>query len=106
MNGRLAVNDLTGGLTTSVYQAPFSYTVATVNIVNRNFTPVNVKVAVSSSQTPNITDWIEYDTEIPGKGHLERTGVSVSQSEYIVVESSDDNVNCVVWGSEVDNTPS
>ena len=106
MNGRLAVNDLTGGSATAVYQAPVTYTVATVNVVNRNYTPVFVKVAVSPNQTPNITDWIEYDVEIPGKGHIERTGVSVSQSEYIVVESDSDNVNVVVWGAEVDTTPS
>ncbi len=101
MNGRLAVNDLTASALTSVYQAPSTYTVATVSVVNRAYTPCRVRIAVSAAQTPAPEEYIEYDTEIPGKGHIERTGVSVQQSNYIVVLSDSDNVNCVVWGTEV-----
>lgn len=101
MNGRLAVSDLSAGVATPVYQAPSSYTVATVTVVNRAYTEARVRIAVSATQTPAPEEYVEYDTVIPGKGHLERTGVSVQQSNYIVVESDSDTVNCVVWGTEV-----
>lgn len=101
MNGRLAVNDLTAQTLTAVYQAPSTYTVATVAIVNRNHTPAKIRVAVSATQTPAPEEYIEYDTELPGKGHIERTGVAVQLSNYVVVESDVANVNCVIWGTEV-----
>jgi hypothetical protein len=101
MNGRLAVADLSAGTSTAVYQCPTDYAVATVTLVNRAYTPTQVRIAVGSNQTPNPEDYIEYDTEIPGKGHLERTGVSVQAGNYVVVESSAGDVNCVIWGTEV-----
>ena len=102
MNGRLATADLSAGVANPVYQCPQGYAVATVAIVNRAYTPCRVRLAVGASQTPNPEDYVEYDSEIPGKGHLERTGLSVQAGNYIVVESDSNNVNCVIWGTEVD----
>lgn len=101
MNGRLATADLTGGVAQAAYQCPTDYAVATVTLVNRAYTSCRVRIAVSAAQTPNPEEYIEYDTEVPGKGHIERTGVAVQSGNYIVVESDSDSVNCVVWGSEV-----
>ena len=102
MNGRLATADLTASVSNSVYQCRQKYAVATVTLVNRAYTPCKIRIAVGTTQIPAPEDYIEYDTEIPGKGHIERTGVAVDGQSYITVESDSDNVNCVVWGSEVD----
>ena len=101
MDGRLATADLSAGISSAVYQCPVQYAVATVAIVNRNINSCKVRIAVGPNQSPDPEDYIEYETEIPGKGHLERTGVSVQAGNYIVVQSDSDAVNCVVWGSEV-----
>jgi len=101
MNGRLGTADLVAGVSQDVYSCPAGYAVATVTVVNRAITECNIKIAVSSSVSPNPEDYIEWQTVIPGKGHIERTGVSLEAGKSIIVESDSDNVNCVVWGSEV-----
>ena len=103
MNGRLAAQTLSPNLDTSVYQCKTdAYTVATVNIVNKNWTPVQARIAVTTLlNSPANTEYVEYDVEIPGKGHLERTGVSISTTEFLTVRVNDNNCNVVVWGSEV-----
>jgi|SRR6056300_1248702 len=101
MNGRLATVDLSAGVATAVYQCGTDYAVATVTVVNRAHTPCVIKMAVGPNQTPDPQDYIEFSTEIPGKGHIERTGVSVQSGNYIVVESDSADVNCVIWGTEV-----
>jgi hypothetical protein len=36
-----------------------------------------------------------------GKGVLERTGIIISPGEFLIVQSSVQNVNAVVWGTEL-----
>lgn len=102
MNGRLAAEELVANVIQTVYQNRSDLGgVVTVTVLNRNATPVKVRVAVHDNQnSPQVTDYIEYDSEIPGKGHLERTGVAVSTTQYISVRVDDDNCNCVIWGNE------
>lgn len=103
MEGRIAAEDLVAGVIQSIYQnRTESGAVVTVCFVNRNATPVKVRLASHPFQNaPDAFDYIEYDVEIPGKGHLERSGVGVASLGYLSVRTDTANVNCVVWGSEV-----
>ena len=51
------------------------YTVCNVTIVNRNATAVRIRLAMASSGTPVVSEWIEYDTIIIPNGVFERTGL-------------------------------
>lgn len=100
MTGILGSANLLNGPNQAIYvNSKDAATVATVSVVNRNpRQPALIRVAVSSSQSPANTDWVEYDTEIPPLGTLERTGVWVDSLEFIVARSNMPNVNIVAWG--------
>lgn len=101
MTGILGSADLLNGPSQAIYvNNKNAATVATVSIVNRNPSrSARVRIAVSDSETPIGTDWIEYDTEVSPRGVLERTGLWVNPSQFIVVRSDCAGVNAVVWGA-------
>ena len=108
MTGILGSANLLNGPNQAIYVNDKSAaTVATVSVVNRNPSrSARVRIAVSASQTPADTDWVEYDTEIPPLGVLERTGLWVNSLGFIVVRSNMPNVNAVAWGITKGNTVS
>lgn len=100
MTGRLGAYDLTGGLTQSVYQGDTEkFTAVTLNITNRNNTPVTVSVGITQTQnTINSDEYIEYGLTIPAKGSLERSGIIVPTEDYLTVFTTHNNVSAVAWG--------
>ena len=99
---RLAAADLTSSVNTTVYTVPSNQrATVTLSLCNRNGTvAANVRVAVCSGSGPNNSDYIEYDFPLPPKRSLERSGIILTSTQYLVVYSSQANVSAVVWGVE------
>lgn len=103
MNGRLGSTTLTAGANTVAYTLSSlgSFAAATVNIVNKNNVPAKIRMALATTDTPGLAEWIEYDVEVPAKGVLERTGIVLGPSQRLVLRSDVDLVNVVITGTEV-----
>lgn len=87
---------------TVVYSVPTStLSVVNINIVNRSTTtPVDVRVALAATITPQNSEFIEYDATIPAKGVLERTGLAMNASTKVIVYASTGNCSVSVYGLE------
>jgi len=99
--GRLGVADLSAATDTTLYTVPANtFSVVTLNIVNRGATAATVRVAVSALATPANSEYIEFDTSLSAKGVLERTGIVIDAGKLLVVRASATSVNAVVYGIE------
>lgn len=100
-NGRLGAVDLTANVDTTLYTCPAGKTATTtVAFTNRQSAPVNVKLALSTSAAPATADYLEFNTEIPAFGVLERSAVVVGAGQYLVVTSNVSGVSAVLFGFE------
>jgi hypothetical protein len=57
-------------------------------------------MAVANAATPTNAEWIEFDTELLGKGVLERTGIVMDAGKILVVYSNQANISAVAFGLE------
>jgi hypothetical protein len=87
---------------TIVYTVPASKLATfTVNIVNRDSTEsASVRLAISSTNTPANSEWIEYNTTLLPNCVLERTGLVAQAGENVVIYSSTSLLSISVYGYE------
>jgi hypothetical protein len=104
--GRLGTANITAATTnTTIYSCPAStFSVVSLNVCNRNSsTAATIRIAISSSTSPSVDEWLEYDTSIAASGVLERTGLVLdSTNKYLVVyiSSASPTISCVAYGIE------
>jgi len=100
-SGRLGTPaNLTATTNTTLYTNATTYAVCTVNILNRNTTAVTIRLGLSSSATPGLAEWLEFDTVVPAAGVLERTGLVVGATQNLVAYASATGVTAMVYGIE------
>lgn len=100
--GRLAAENLLATTNTTLYTCPVAtFAVVTISICNRNLSNSrNIRLAVATTGSPGLGEYIEFDTEILAKGVLERTGIVLAAGQRLVVFSSATDVSAVVYGIE------
>lgn len=99
--GKLGSADLSADTLVTLYTCPENtFTVATVSVCNRGNSAIAVRLALSTTDTPSDADYLEFDTEILGKGVLERTGIVLSAGDKLVVRSSAVSVTAIAFGIE------
>ena len=93
-SGRLGAVDLSATTNTTVYTVPAAKTAAfSVNICNRNASSITIRLALAATGTPDVAEWIEYDTPLDGNSVLERSGLMLDTGKLLVAYSSAANVS-------------
>ena len=73
--GKLGTASLAAATLTTVYTVPSSIVASfTISVCNTTSSPIAIRLAESTSGTPNASEYIEYGVIIPANGILERTG--------------------------------
>ena len=102
--GRLGIANITTTADTTLYTVPANtFSVVTVNVVNRSSSATaEIRIAVASSATPALGEYIEYDSDIVASGVLERTGIVMDAGKLIVVSTptATPSLSVVVMGIE------
>jgi len=102
--GRLGVQDLAAAAYTALYTVPAdTFSVVTVNMVNRGTSAVSVRIAVTTQTPPSSplnSEFVEYDLSISGNGVLERTGIVMDAGKIISVYSDGTGVSAMCYGIE------
>ncbi len=79
---------------------------ANIRFVNRNSTPVKVRLALvdaplaTALATLTDIDYLEFDIEIRANGVLENTGIPIPEDFSLVVRSDTNNVTAAAYGFE------
>lgn len=101
--GRLGTANVTTTGNVSVYTVPAStFSVVSINVTNRSGSPANIRIAIASSGTPGLDEWIEYDSSLVANGVLERTGIVMDAGKIVVVQTptATPTLSVMVYGIE------
>jgi len=99
--GILGAEDLPATTNTVVYTVPNeTFGVVTINIANRNSQARNIRIAIAAADSPDDSEWIEFDSELLGNGVIERSGVVLDAGKRVVAYANSTDVNVVVYGIE------
>ena len=100
-NGILGKVDIPATTLSTVYTVPAdTFSVVTLNVVNRSTAPRTVRIALSATATPDPEEYIEYDVEILANGVMERTGIVMDATKNIVVYADSLGCGAMVFGLE------
>jgi hypothetical protein len=87
-----------------VYTVPAAtFSVVSVSIVNRSSSATAlIRIAVASSATPGLAEYIEYDSSLVTNGVLERTGIVMDAGKLLVVSTptASPSLSVMVMGIE------
>ncbi len=88
--GRLGTANITTTGASTVYTVPATtFSVVTINVVNRSSSAsANIRIAIATSGTPGLDEWIEYDASLVANGVLERSGIVMDTGKLVVVQAS------------------
>jgi len=101
-SGRMASLDITNAATdTQLYACPSNKTASfTLTMVNRSASQVTVRVALTDTTSVGADEYIAYEQIIyPGEAY-ERSGLVLTQGQFVFVRSSATGVNAVMYGYE------
>lgn len=99
--GLLGQSALSATTYTTVYTVPATtFTVFSVNVLNRGSTAVAIRIALAATGTPTTSEFIEYDVQVGAYGVLERTGLMMDAGKRLVVYASNANVSVNAFGIE------
>jgi hypothetical protein len=102
--GRLGAANITSTANTTVYTVPATtFSVVSVNIANRsNSAAPLIRLAVSVTSTPDVSEYIEYDSALVANGVLERTGIVMDAGKLLIVQTptATPALSVVVYGIE------
>ena len=103
--GILGTADVSSATNSTVYTVPAStFTVCTINVVNRSGSAVSVRIALADSGTPTNDEYIEYGVSLASGSVIERTGLVLDAGKNVVVYASDTGISAVCYGIETSTT--
>lgn len=85
------------------YTVPLNavFATASVNLTNTGPVDAKVKVALTTSVSPGLMDYVEFDAVIPAMGgSLERSCMVLSPGEKVIIECDMNTVAIRVYGLE------
>jgi len=100
MSGKYDNGVTVAGSNVTIFTAPAGLRTVNINVVNTTGASAKVRIGLSTTGTPTVSEWIEYDrvlfgtAAVTGGGVVERTGIALSAGENIVVFS--DTSGCAV----------
>ena len=101
-SGRFGKAALLANADTDLYTCPpGKNATATVAFCNRTAAPIKVRLAVRAAAIAD-SDYLEYETEIPANGILERNQIALTAGEIITVRANAAGVSVRAHGFEED----
>ena len=107
---RFGALDLTLNTYTILMSGPAGFSsTANVRFVNRNATPVKVRLALVDAPAASALvslaseDYLEFDIEVRANGVLENTGIVIPENFSLVARSDTSSVTVVAFGFEEQN---
>jgi hypothetical protein len=99
--GKLGTASLAAATLTTVYTVPSSIVASfTISVCNTTSSPIAIRLAESTSGTPNASEYIEYGVIIPANGILERTGRVLGAAATVVAFAAAVGVSVNICGYE------
>lgn len=99
-SGTLGQASLAATTNTTVYTVGATPSVFNVSMTNSTGFPVAVNLAIAASSTPAASEYLEYQTVIPGNSVLERGGIVATAGKLVVAYASLAGVSVNVYGYE------